>query len=230
MRNRAHPCLLQTHSYFQSSSFTVLNVWISHTIPALDTELSVPPSQPVHLSSLGQMPAKVFLLDLPGLASFSFPPVPNYFCATLHTNTANASELCGLRKFQYYIPCVMCQDVKMLSKTSPKSALDEFHNKTINHIFLFSSLSPLPFTHAHRTVPYSQNLPLSSCSSLVNTFKQTGSLLSSVTLQPLTVTVHCLFLDRSLHSSAPSLLSLNRIRMVYCKNTIPCTLMGRCSD
>lgn len=88
----------------------------SHTIPALDTELAVPPSQPVPFSSLGQMPAKAFLPDLPGLASFSFSPVPNYSCAAFHTNTANASELCGLRKFRYYIPRVVCQDVKMLSK------------------------------------------------------------------------------------------------------------------
>lgn len=169
---------------------------------------------------MGQMPAKAFLLDLPGLASLFFSSVSNYFCAALHTNTANASELCGLRKFHYYIPCVVCQNVKMLSKTSPKSALDEFHNKTVNHIFLFSSLSPVPFMHAHRAVPYSPDPPPSSCSSLVNTFKQAVSLLSSVTLQPLTVTVHCLFLDNSLHPCAPSLISLNRIRMVYCKDMI----------
>lgn len=165
------------------------------------------------------MPAKASLLDLPGLASFSFSPVPNYFCAALHTNTANASELCDLRKFHYYTHYVVCQGVKMWSKTSPKSALDEFHDKTVNHVFLFSSPRSVPFTHAHRAVPYSQDLPPSSCSSLVNTFKQAGSLLSSVTLQPLRVTVHCLLLDHSLHPSAPSLISLNRIRMVYCKNT-----------
>lgn len=187
----------------------------------------MPPSQPVHLTPLGQMPDKAFLLDLPGQASFS--SVPN-FCAALHTNTANASELCGLRKFHYYIPCAVCQDVKMLSKTSPKSAPDEFHNKTVNHIFLFSSISPVPFTQAHRAVPHSQDPPPSSCSSLVNTFKQPVSLLSFVTLQPLTVTVHCPFLDHSLHPSAPSLMSLDRTRMVYCKNTIPRTLMGHCSD
>lgn len=153
----------------------------------------MPPSQPVHLTPLGQMPVKAFLLHLPGQASFSFSSVPNYFCAALHTNTANASELCGFRKFHYYIPCVVCQDSKMLSKTSPKSAPDEFHNKAVNHIFLSSSPSPVPFIQALRAVPHSQDPRPSSCSSLVNTFKQPVFLLSFVTLRPLTVTVPCLF-------------------------------------
>lgn len=132
------------------------------------------------------MSAKAFLPNLPGLASFSFFSVLNYFCAALHTNTANVSELCGLRKFHYYIPCVVCQDVKMLSKISPKSALDEFHNKAVNLSLL------LPIFCAFYTCTQ-RALFTFSCSSLVKTFKQAVSLLSSVTIKPPTVAVHAFF-------------------------------------
>lgn len=107
-------------------------------------KLAMPSSWTVHgapLFSLGQMPAKGFLLDLPGLSSPSFSPVPNYFCAVFQINTGNASEVCGLSKFHCYIPFLVCQADKILNKTSPGSVLDEFCNRIVNQI---------SFQHNHR--------------------------------------------------------------------------------
>lgn len=174
---------------------TPFQLWVQNWLCHLPSQCTSPPwdkcqPKPFYFT---------FQDQLPSLSSSQL-----FLCSTPH-QPANTSELYGLRKFHHYIPCILCQDVKILSKTSPRSAPDEFHNKTVNHI----SCSFHTCTHSSALFTRS--------SSVVNTSKEAVPLLSSVILQPLTVIVHCLFLDHSLPPSAP-LISLNRTGMVYCKN------------